>query len=204
MSDIDAILNLLRHGESLKRIERAGWKLAGVEGDFVESVAEHSYGCGFTAIVIANELKAKGVEIDLGKVALIAILHDLPESITGDIARTREFSENIESVRAKAIAERKAINEILEPMGKSYKNLIRVWNEFDDNKSAEVIIVRAADIIDMLIHARHLETIGTPPEILDQFFESSQSIIELIDLEIVTAIYNQLLIEHQAELKSKL
>jgi len=198
MNDIDKILHLLRQGESLRRVERSGWKLAGVKDDFAESVAEHSYGCGFTAIVLANELKA---EIDLGKVALLAILHDLPESITGDIARTSEFSRDMESVRAKEDAERKAINTLLEPMGKSYKKLNRLWNEFNDSKSAEAIIVKAADIIDMLMHARQLEISGTPPELLHQFFETSQSVIESIDLEIVTSIYNRLLAEHEAELQ---
>jgi putative hydrolase of HD superfamily len=201
MNEIDAILNLIRHGESLKIIERTGWKIAGVKRDYTESVAEHSYGCSFIAMVVANHLKAKGVVIDIGKVAILAILHDLPESITGDIARTREFSEDMESVRAKEIAERNAIDTILGPLGKPFKNINHLWNEFNENKSAEAIIVKAADIIDMLIHARQLEALGTPAEMLHQFFVTSKSIIEEIDLDIVTAIYTRLRAEHEAELE---
>ena len=201
MNDIDKILHLLRHGESLKSVERTGWKIGGVRSDYIESVAEHSYGCSFIAIVIANHLRANGVVVDIGKVAILSILHDLPESITGDIARTREFSEDMESVKAKEIAERNAIDTILGPLGKSYKNIHRLWNEFNDSKSAEAIIVKAADIIDMLIHARQLETLGTPADMLHQFFVTSKSIIDEINLEIVTAIYTRLLAEHQAELE---
>ena len=199
MKNINKILNLLRHGESLKSIERSGWKLAGVKGESIESVAEHSYGCSFTAIIIANHLKAQGIEIEIGKVALLAILHDLPESITGDIARTREFSEDLESVKAKEIAERKAIETILRPMGKSYNSIYHLWKEFYENQSVEARVVKAADIIDMLIHAGHLEESGTPPEILHQFFEASGPILEEIDLEIVTAIYSRLLTEHKTK-----
>lgn len=201
MTDTEKIINLIRYGESLKSIDRTGWMLAGVESERKESIAGHSYGCAFTAIIIANHLKADKVIIDLGKVALFAILHDLPESITGDIARTREFAEDDERVRAKVVAERDAIASIFEPMGKPYLNLHRYWNEFDTQDSAEAIIVKAADIIDMLIHARQLEESGTPPELLHQFFETSQKLIEEIDLEIVTAIYNRLLSEHKAILE---
>jgi len=203
MVDIDKILRLIRHGESLKRVERTGWKLAGVKEDIVESVAEHSYGCSFTAIIIANQLRGEGIKIDLGKVALLGILHDLPESITGDVARTREFSKDEEAVRAKKVAEKQAIDKILEPMGKSHNNLHQLWDEFNYNNSTEAIVVKAADIIDMLIHARQLEISGTHPELLHQFFETSQPVIESINLEIVTVIYNRLRAEHEAELQDR-
>ena len=202
MSDAEKIIDLIRHGESLKTVDRSGWKLAGIKSKKIESVAEHSYGCAFIAIIIANHLKADRVEIDLGRVALLAVLHDLPESITGDIARTQEFAEDEERVIAKEVAERDAIAAIFEPMGKSYRNLHRYWNEFNTQDSAEAIVVKAADIIDMLIHARQLEESGTSPEMLHQFFETSRSIIESIDLEIVTEIYNKLLSEHEDAIMS--
>lgn len=204
MSDAEKIIDLIRHGESLKSINRSGWILAGVKSKRVESVGEHSYGCALTAIIIAQHLKSDRVVIDLGKVALLAILHDLPESITGDIARTREFANNEEQIREKELAERSAIDSIFEPMGKSFKNLHRLWNEFNNLESIEAIVVKAADIIDMLIHARHLEESGTSPEMLHQFFENSRSIIETIDLEIVTEIYNKLLSEHDGVMKTQM
>jgi putative hydrolase of HD superfamily len=203
MTDAEKVINLIRYGESLKNIDRTGWILAGIESKKIESVAEHSYGCAFTAIIIANQLKAEGIIINLGKVALLAVLHDIPEAITGDIARTREFAENEELVNAKKIAEKDAIAAIFEPTENSYRSLHRYWNEFDAQNSAEAIIVKAADCIDMLIHARKLEDSGISPELLHQFFDTSQKIIKDIGLEIVIGIFNKLFAEHNAMLETQ-
>jgi putative hydrolase of HD superfamily len=202
LSDIVKIIDLIRHGESLKTITRTGWILAGVESEKIESVAEHSYGCIFIAIIIANHLKTERVEIDLGKVALLAALHDLPESITGDIARTKEFLEDGGLVEAKKSVEKSAIATIFRPLGKSCLNLRRYWNEFDTQDTIEALIVKSADILDMLIHARQLEESGIAPESLHQFFETSKKTIEKIDIEIVAAIYDELFNEHISKVNS--
>jgi len=202
MSDAEKIINLIRHGESLKTVDRSGWILAGVKSKRRESVAEHSYGCGLTSIIIAQHLKANHVKIDIVKVALMAILHDLPESITGDIARTREFAMDAERLREKVVAEQNAMDAILKPLGKTFQSLHRIWNEFNIGESPESAVVKGADVIDMLIHASRLEESGTSPEKLDQFFETSRTIIEFIDVEIITEIYNELLSAHDSKMRT--
>lgn len=199
MTDIDKIISLLRHSESLKNIDRAGWVLSGVESARVESVAEHSYGSIVTSIIIAQNLKSSSIPINIEKVVLMATIHDLPEAITGDIARTAEFLENKESVRAKELAEKKAVESIFEPLGTHFEELRYVWEEFNLGKSIESRVVKGADIIDMLLHARSLEESGASPQTLHQFFKSSKSLIDSVAIEIVTEIYNVLHHEHEQE-----
>ena len=199
MADVEMILKLIRYGESLKVIERSGWSLVGAHSDRIESVAEHSFGSIYSSIIIAYHLKSNEIEIDIEKVALMATLHDLPESIIGDIARTKEFVENDDLVKAKNLAERNAIKTILDPSGDAFSNLLQIWDEFTLSESLESRVVRGADIIDMLVHARSLEESGTDSEALHEFFESSRRIIELVNLEIVTRIYNKLLEEHTSK-----
>ena len=198
MTKAETIITMIRYGEALKKIDRSGWVLAGVNSKRIESVAEHSYGSVLSSIVIAQQLKSIDIEINIGKVALMAALHDLPESITGDIARTKEFLEDINRVKAKDLAEMNAITEIIEPMGETFQSLFHVWKEFNLGESIEARVVKGADIIDMLIHARSLEESGISPKSLDQFFETSRSLIKLVDIEIVTEIYNKLCNEHNA------
>ncbi|TFG99398.1 HD domain-containing protein [Candidatus Thorarchaeota archaeon] len=199
MTDVEMILNLIRYGESLKATDRSGWSLAGAQSKRIESVAEHSFGSIFSSILVAHHLKSNGTEIDIEKVALMATLHDLPESITGDIARTKEFVENDERVRVKDFAERDAIKTILEQSGDAFNSLLQIWYEFSLGESLESRVVRGADIIDMLIHARSLEESGTDSKSLHEFFESSRRTIELVNIEIVTGIYNKLFEEHTSK-----
>ena len=197
MTQVKKIIKLLRHGESLKTTDREGWKLAGVDSDKIESVAEHSFGSVLSSIVIGQYLRSTGTEIDMEKVVLMGALHDLPESITGDIARTEKFVKNEELVKAKEKAEKDAIRRILEPLGDSFRNLHDIWNEFNLGESIESRVVRGADIIDMLLHARELEDTGTSSQSLDQFFKSSKAQIEALSIEIITEIFNTLYSEHK-------
>ncbi len=197
------IIELIRRGESLKGINRSGWVLSGIESERIESVAEHSYGSILSAIIIAQQLISDKIDINLEKVVLMAALHDLPESITGDIARTEAFVEDKELVRTKELAEKHAIKSIFEPMENSFQNLLHIWYEFDLGESLESRVVKGADVIDMLIHARNLEESGASPQSLHQFFISSRSLIETVAIEIVTEIYNTLYHEHQQKARAQ-
>jgi len=197
------IIELIRRGESLKSIDRSGWVLSGIESERIESVAEHSYGSILSAIIITQQLISDKIDINLEKVVLMAALHDLPESITGDIARTEAFVEDKEQVRTKELAEKHAIKSIFDPMGKSFENLLHIWNEFNLGESIEARVVKGADIIDMLIHARSLEESGASPQSLHQFFISSRALIDSVAIEIVTEIYNTLFHEHQQKARAQ-
>ncbi len=203
MNQAEMIIELIRRGESLKSIDRSGWALAGVESERIESVAEHSYGSILSAIIIAQQLISNGTDINLETVVLMAALHDLPESITGDIARTKAFVEDKQQVRAKELAEKHAIKSIFEPLGNSFENLLNIWDEFNLGKSLEARVVKGADIIDMLVHARSLEESGASPQSLHQFFISSRALIDSVAIEIVTEIYNTLFHEHQQKARAQ-
>jgi len=197
MSNVEKIIGLLQHGETLKNIDRSGWVLSGVESERVESVAEHSYGSIISSIIIAQSLKPTNVAVNVDRVVIMAALHDLPEAITGDIARTDEFQENKDNVKAKQLAEKTAIEGMFGPLGGHFEELQNIWEEFDLGKSLESRIVKGADVIDMLFHARSLEKSGASPQILHQFFKSSRPLINSIAIELVTQIYNTLYQEHE-------
>lgn len=53
-----------------------------------ENVAEHSYWVSYYSLLIAEDLLSKGVTLDFRLLLSKAILHDLPEGLTGDIIHT--------------------------------------------------------------------------------------------------------------------
>ncbi len=203
LTQVENIIKLIQHGELLKNMTRSGWGLSGIESEKIESVAEHSYGSILSAIAITQQMISNDIEIDIAKVVLMAALHDLPESITGDIARTEAFMKDTKLVRAKELAEKNAIKSIFEPMGESFENLLHIWNEFNLGESLESRVVKGADIIDMLIHARSLEESGVSPQSLHQFFISSRALIDSVAIEIVSEIYDTLCQEHQQKAVAK-
>src|SRR2546423_2254696 len=81
------MLSVLLELQRLKRLDRTGWVLRGLPAG-AESVAAHSYGVALSAMLLADECAARGVEVNTERVLRIALLHDLAETRTGDMPRT--------------------------------------------------------------------------------------------------------------------
>src|SRR4029079_15234301 len=81
------MLKILIELQRLKRLERTGWTLRGLPNG-TESVASHSFGVAVTAMLLADEAKARGQEIDCERVLRMALLHDWSEARVGDMPRT--------------------------------------------------------------------------------------------------------------------
>ena len=85
--DRDRIQKLDKMLAALKSTPRTGWMLRGVHAAIAESIAEHMAESTVLALVIAEKLRENGVEIDVLRAAAIAAVHDLSESVIGDIVK---------------------------------------------------------------------------------------------------------------------
>jgi len=127
---------LFKFLEALKNIVRTGWMLRGIPASIGETVAEHSFEASVLAFYLASKLRDKGVNIDVNKVAVLALLHDLPEAITGDIVRYVKDA----IVRARDFEEKVST----EAFGDEIASLIREFNEL---KTYEAKVARLAEIL---------------------------------------------------------
>ena len=154
--------------QRLKRLERTGWNLRGLPNG-TESVSAHSFGVAATAMLIADHLVELGVEIDVEKVIRIALLHDWAEVRVGDIPRTATEYFGAEARRR---AETKAFSDIVSPLELSalYEKL---YEEYEQRESLEAKLVKAADIIDLLIQVLALERAGARG--LNEFWEVTKN-----------------------------
>lgn len=73
------LVNLLNEAGMLDAIFRSGFAFL---GNGAQSVAEHSFRMAITAFVIARQMAER---VDLSKLLLMALFHDLPEARTGDL-----------------------------------------------------------------------------------------------------------------------
>jgi len=197
MKTPEDIIDLVRHAEGLKRVNRAGWAVAGVDRIRPESVAEHSYGTIISSIFVSQYLAQIGIQLNLEKTLIMAAIHDLPESLTSDIPHIASQRSKSSIMTLKREMERDAIQTILRSRTSSSKQLMSIWKEYDDCATIEAKVVRGADIIDMLVHALDLEDSGVSPRVLHPFFDSSQHSLETLGIDILSEIYGVLLRKHR-------
>lgn len=161
--DVGAALDLLLDACRLKCVPRAGWVMRGVSE--AESVADHTFGVAFVSLLLCELVERP---VDRAKVLTVALLHDLPESATGDVPRpaAAHFPAG-----AKREAESSALSELLRtlPAGDQWRSW---WREFEEGSSPEGRLVRDADRLDMMIQAYVYER-TTGNRCLAEFWEST-------------------------------
>jgi putative hydrolase of HD superfamily len=160
------MLSVLLELQRLKRLDRTGWVLRGLPPG-AESVAAHSYGVALTAMLLADECAARGVEVDVGRVVRIALLHDLQETRTGDMPRTVADYYGREARRA---AERAAFDDIMRATTRA-PAYAELHEDYESRASLEARLVKAADVIDLLAQALAFERAGSRG--LEEFWEGA-------------------------------
>jgi putative hydrolase of HD superfamily len=168
--DRDALLGLFLETASLKRMPRTGWGIRGVP--HVESVADHSFGVAFVALALADTLNDEadggpGQErIDLEKVMVMALLHDLAEVRLTDLpsSAVQLLPEGV-----KSRAEARAVGDLLAPLS-AMARWTALWQEFEDQSSPEGQLVRDADKLEMMVQCLRYEQAGSRG--LDEFWQA--------------------------------
>ena len=161
------MLSTLIELQRLKRLDRTGWTLRGLPNG-TESVAAHSFGVSVTAMLLADRFNAQGIEVNVEKVLRIALLHDWAETRVGDMPRTATSYFGSE---ARKQAETAAFADIVSELDleSSYASL---YNDYEHRKSLEARLVKAADVLDLLIQVLALERAGARG--LDEFWEVAE------------------------------
>jgi len=150
--------------QRLKRLERTGWILRGLPNG-TESVAAHSFGVAVTAMLLGDELIERGVEVDSEKLLRTALLHDWAESRVGDMPRT---ATNYFGADIRRQAEAEAFKDIVH----SASPYLELYDGYEHRSSLEARLVKAADVIDLLIQVLALERAGARG--LDEFWEVAE------------------------------
>ena len=127
MSKEQKVINYYVLCNKLKNIIRTGWIDWKVKSERIESVAEHIYGVQMLAIAMKSEYQ---YDVDLMKVIFMLAIHELGETIIGDLTRFQISNEEKEKIEHEAVS--KILDGILD--GEQIKNL---FFEFDEHKTPE-------------------------------------------------------------------
>lgn len=163
------LVEFLLEVATLKWVPRTGWLTRGVVG--AESVAEHSFGTAWVALALADAVRAEGTEpgLDLEKVLLIALLHDLAEVRLTDLPSS---ATRLIHAEVKSQAEAAAMGELLAPLAGA-ESLAAWWHEFESAASPEGRLVRDADKLEMMVQCLRYEQAGNRG--LEEFWQAMDS-----------------------------
>lgn len=140
------IVEFLFETGMLKKTPRTGYRFLGSGG---ESVADHS----FRTAVIGYVLASKEPDIDLKKILLMCLFHDLPEARTGDhnYVHKRYVSADEQAAAADMLRDLEFADQI--------KALI---SEFNRSSTLEARLSRDADQLDLILELKGQQDLGNP------------------------------------------
>ncbi len=146
MTDIDFLLKALE----LKEEKRTGWELRNIEDP--ESVADHSWSTAFLTLVYG----IKEESIDTGHAIKIALVHDLAEAETGDIATRAQDADQDTSEDEKNELEYSFFKNLTEKLQDD--NIRGFWREYEQKETDEAKFVKDMDKIELCLQALKYET----------------------------------------------
>lgn len=161
------MLSTLIELQRLKRLDRTGWTLRGLPNG-TESVAAHSFGVCVAAMLLADELLARGESVDVEKVLRMALLHDWAEVRVGDMPRIATAYFGAE---ARKQAETRAFADVVSGLKRDVYSAL--YDDYERRESFESRLVKAADILDLLVQLLALERAGAKG--LDEFWEVAEN-----------------------------
>ncbi len=96
--------------DPLADLPRTGWLMSGVRP--CESIADHSFGVAFLAMLLVDALRAEGVTVDGERVLRMALVHDAAEARTGDVPMPNKTPRMTEALHE---LEETLVRELLPP-----------------------------------------------------------------------------------------
>lgn len=135
MNREENVVNFYIICNKLKNVIRTGWIDWNVKRNRLESVAEHIYSTQMLAIAMKSEY---GYDIDIMKVIYMLAIHELGETVIGDLTQFQISREE------KEIIEHEAVSKILEGLvDKEY--IKELFLEFDSHETQESIFAYQCD-----------------------------------------------------------
>lgn len=161
----------------LKKVQRSGWILkVGVTSP--ESVADHSY-CMCMMTMVISDLAG----LDTERAMKMTILHDLGESIIGDMMPDKVLPSR------KKILEKKAMLSILQklpyPLRAEYET---IWNEYSDHSTNLSQFVHRIDKLEMAFQANDYVLNGYSKGKLREFIDSAHRTINCDKNDLISEV----------------
>ncbi|KAF3041800.1 hypothetical protein E8E11_005348 [Didymella keratinophila] len=133
--------------ERLKTTKRAGWRRFGIES--CESIADHMYRMSILTMLAPSSVTSK---IDILRCTRMALIHDMAESLVGDITPVDPVSKEEKSRRETVTMDYICTNLLGKFNGGLNGAEIRaIWQEYEDSVTPESLFVHDIDKVELLL-----------------------------------------------------
>ena len=137
--EIKKLLSFIEESEKLKSVHRTAWTSTGRR----ESTAEHSWRLALFAAVLSDCFP----ELDLSKVLIMSLIHDMGEIYDGDVSAAlcpdREVKYESEYNAAQSVF------SILPEL--QARRMMHIWLEYNEGTTSEAKLVKALDKAETII-----------------------------------------------------
>jgi putative hydrolase of HD superfamily len=168
-------IDALAEAFALKDERRTGWQLRGITDP--ESVAGHTWGVALLCLQYGKE-----ADIDTDRALRMALVHDLAEAKTGDVATRVNDADQRVSAAEKDRREREARADLAPTLDPEIRDL---WEEYETRETHKSVFVKDMDLVDMCLQALVYERGGRYDgereseafeeyEDLDEFFATAE------------------------------
>lgn len=134
--------------ERLKTTKREGWRRFGING---ESISDHMYRMSIMTMFAPPELSSK---LNIPHCTKMALIHDMAESLVGDITPVDKDITKDEKARREAAVMDYITTTLLGNVpwaAGSAQDLRRVFQEYEDNETLEAQFVHDVDKVELLL-----------------------------------------------------
>jgi putative hydrolase of HD superfamily len=167
------IITFLKFCGKLKHLLRTGWVNSNVKSP--ETVASHMYRMGVISMLVPDQ------GYDRERCIKMSIVHDIAESIVGDITPFDNVNDQDKFSQENAAME-KFRTTLLQDLdmnveeNQRFKELVQemidLWHEYEDLKTPEALLVKDIDRFDMVLQATEYEQ--DQNMVLQTFFDTTK------------------------------
>ncbi|KAL2177636.1 HD domain-containing protein [Thermothelomyces heterothallicus CBS 202.75] len=142
--------------ERLKTTKREGWRRFGINRG--ESISDHMYRMSMMSMLAPPSLAAR---LDLNKCMKMCLIHDMAESLVGDITPVDDVPKPEKSRR-----EAETMDYITKRLlgnvddGKVGAEIRAIWQEYEDSKTLDSLYVHDIDKMELLVQMVEYEKRG--------------------------------------------
>ena len=149
VNDLKKILKVFLTLQWAKELPRQGFIAMGFKRNEADSVAAHSFSTALLAYFLAKNLQKEGIKIDPDKVLKMGLVHDIGETIVGDVGT---FVKGMAGGVFKDIEE-EGVKALVSDLD-SKDEIIELVSEYNDRETLEARVVKVADNLDALAQAK--------------------------------------------------
>lgn len=160
---MDSINKIYNSIYQLEQIKRTGWLMNNVPSKRLESVSDHTLQVIVLAVTFVHQFN---LNYDISKLVQMCFIHDIGESLVGDVSDIDIDFENRKKL------EREKTIEFLSSLTSNLSIYLDLWKESEERETDMSKFLYQVDKLDAIIKAKKYSIEYNKPELFEEFYNT--------------------------------